>query len=120
VKLPDLSRVNGFEYKRGELILSPKSPMISARRLLEDRYTIDGQAILIRHHGNFYCWQQSHYAGVPIDYLKADINLFLELACKQSEGKDGKPITVPFHPKQSNVNEISAPRRGDQYAGVAR
>lgn len=108
MKLPDLSRVNGFEYKRGELILSPNSPMISARRLLEDRYTIDGQAILIRHHGNFYCWQQSHYAGVPIDYLKADINLFLELAYRQSEDKEGKPLTVPFHPKQSHVSEISS------------
>ena len=55
VKLPDLARVNGFAYKPGDLILSPNSPMDSAKRLLTDRYTIDASQLLYRHRGGFYC-----------------------------------------------------------------
>ena len=94
MKLPDLARVNGFAYKPGDLILSPNSPMDSAKRLLTDRYTIDASQLLYRHRGGFYCWQSSHYADVTPDYLRADINLFLELAYRQSEDKEGKPLSL--------------------------
>jgi hypothetical protein len=106
-KLPDLTRVNGFEYKPGELVLSPNSPLESARRLVIDRYTTEtGLQLLFRHRGIFYCWQESHYKTVPTDYLKADVNLFLECARRMTEDKEGKRSTVPFHPKQAHVNEV--------------
>lgn len=116
--LPDLSRVNGFEYKSGELVLSPNSPMISARRLLADRYTTPtGDQLLFRHRGIFYCWQSSYYKTVPTDYLKADINLFLECAYRQSEDDEGKRTIVPFHPKRAHVNEVVASLESVSFLG---
>lgn len=106
-RLPDLTQVNGFEYKPGDLVLSPGIPMDSARRLISDRYTTeDGLQLLFRHRGIFYCWQQSHYKTVPTDYLRADINLFLDCARRIVETDDGKRTTAPFNPKRSHVSEV--------------
>ena len=116
MKLPDLARVNGFAYKPGDLILSPNSPMDSAKRLLTDRYTIDASQLLYRHRGGFYCWQSSHYADVTPDYLRADINLFLD--CAKRLQKDGaKFVPVPFNPKRSHVNEIMGALESLAYLG---
>lgn len=106
-RVPDLTRVNGFDYKRGELVLSPNSPMESAKRLLIDRYTRDGLPILYRHRGTFYCWQESHYREITTEYLRADVNLFLDCAQRHEMDRDSKKTkTVPFNPKQTHVTEI--------------
>lgn len=119
-KLPDLTRVNGFSYGKGELVLSPNSPMDSARRLLSDRYTTNDEQVLYRHRGDFYCWQQNLYAEVTSDYLHADINLFLECAKKAVKVKDEngeRTELVAFHPKRSNVNEVYGAMESIAYLG---
>lgn len=115
--LPDLTRVNGFAYQPGELVLSPNSPMESAKRLIADRYTIDANQLLYRHRGTFYCWQSSHYGDVSSDYLKADVNLFLDCAGRVKKTEDGDFETVPFHPKRSHVNEIYGALESLSYLG---
>jgi len=115
--IPDLSRVNGFAYKPGELLLSPNSPMISAKRLLADRYTTDEIQLLYRHRGAFYCWQSSHYHEITDQYLKADINLFLDCAQRISENKEGKQTKIPFHPKRVHVGEIMGALESLAYLG---
>ena len=102
-KIPDLRQVNGFAYNFGDLVLSPSSPMESARRFIADRYTTEsGEQLLFRHRGCFYCWQETHYTALSTDYLTADTNLFLERAAKPVE----KDKIVPFNPKKTHVSEV--------------
>jgi putative DNA primase/helicase len=103
----DLSKVNGFEYGKGELVLSPASPLESARRLVKDRYTSRGAQILFRHRGIFYCWQHSHYQEVSHEFLRADVNLFLDCALIRSKNKKTDEWeTYPFNPKTTQINEV--------------
>ena len=115
--LPDLTRVNGFDYLPDELVLSPSAPMISARRLLTDRYTIPSGQLLYRHKGAFYCWSGKHYIEITDEYLTSDIYHFLEYARRQVKEKDDSWKSVPFHPKQTHVNEIRSAMKAAAYLG---
>jgi putative DNA primase/helicase len=107
-RIPDLTRVNGFSYDDGELILSPNSPLDSARRLLSDRYTIDATQLLFHHRGSFYGWTGTHYKEVTPQYLTSDIYHFLEYARRQSKSPDGEFELKWFNPKKTHVNEVQS------------
>lgn len=94
--------------------------MDSARRLLFDRYTSNDEQLLYRHRGEFYCWQQNVYAEVTPDYLRADINLFLERAQKLVKVKDEdgeRTVKTAFQPKRAHVNEVYGAMESISYLG---
>ena len=99
--LPDLTRVNGFDYGANDLVLDPKSPVASARRLLADRYTIDAAQLLHHHRGVFYAWTGTRYIGLSEEHIKADVFHFLEYAKRQI--KNG---LVRFEPNRSRIGEV--------------
>lgn len=112
--LPDLTRVNGFTYGESDLILDPKSPMRSARRLLQDRYTtIDAAQLLHHHRGEFYGWTGERYAEITDQYLTSDIYHFLEYA--KRTGDKGK-LQV-FEPNRARVGEVHSALKAATYLG---
>ncbi len=111
-RLPDLTRVNGFAYAEGDLILDPKAPMASARRLLADRYTIDAAQLLYHHRGTFYGWTGTHYLEITPQYVDSDIYHFLEYAYRR-----GEPSIVRYEPTRAKVAEIHAALRAATYLG---
>lgn len=117
-RLPDLTQVNGFAYGDDELILNPKAPLDSARRLLADRYTINAAQLLHHHRGSFYGWTGTHYLDITPAYIDADIYHFLEYARKYEQRKH-EAILTDFHPTRAAVAEIHAALRAASYLGDA-
>jgi|SRR5215469_13542269 len=110
-QLPDLTRVNGFAYGENDLILDPGAPLTSARRLLADRYTIDGSQLLHHHRGSYYGWTGTYYAEIEEQFVNSDIYHFLEYA-KQRGGKVG---LKRFEPNRSRVGEVLSAMRAAAY-----
>ena len=119
-KLPDLTQVNGFAYGDDDLILNPKAPLDSARRLLADRYTINAAQLLHHHRGIFYGWTGTHYLDITQAYIDADIYHFLEYAKKyERRPRQSEPDIVDFHPTRAAVGEIHSALRAASYLGDA-
>lgn len=111
-KLPDLTRVNGFSYKGDDLILDPRSPMPSARRLLADRYTIDAAQLLHHHRGVFYGWTGVRYAEITDQYVNSDIYHFLEYAKQEKDRR-----LISYEPNRSKVAEVHSALKAATYLG---
>lgn len=101
--LPNLHQVNGFQYDVDELVLSPKAPMTSARRLLNDRFVVSAGQVLHRHAGVFYGWTGTHYVEIPDRFINADIYHFLD--CAQIETPHG---LSRFQANRSRVAEVQS------------
>ncbi len=101
--LPNLHQVNGFRYDVDELILDPKAPIISAKRLMRDRFIVDAGQTLHRQADVFYGWTGTHYIEIPANFINADIYHFLDCARIEKKGE-----LVRFEPNRSRVGEIQA------------
>lgn len=95
----------------GELILSPGTPMHSARALVFSIFTKDELRTLHRHRAAFWSWTGSYYDLVDQETVRSGIWEFLEKAKRREKTKDKdgdeKLETVPFKPKSSLVTEVA-------------
>jgi putative DNA primase/helicase len=88
------------------LLLDPKDPRPSARKLVEQDFTVDGFVALRHQAGVFYGFlpATSTYAEVDTATIRARIYTFLESAKRATETKKGE--IVAFQPNTSKVNNV--------------
>ena len=80
-----------------ELILDPKDPMRSARKLLANSFVTGGARILHRYREAFWSWTGSYYLLCEDEVIEFEIWTFLEKA-KQIVGDPPKLSTVQAKP----------------------
>ena len=64
------------------LVLDPRDPMAIARRLVADKFLVNGQQALYRHREEFFKFSCSSYRAVDDDTIRAEIWSYLERAYK--------------------------------------
>jgi putative DNA primase/helicase len=89
-------------------ILSPGSPLESAREMIRRMYRKpEGQTI---HHqqGSFYTWSGTRYVEEAVEETRAKVYGFLDEALRRAESKDPNdpPKLVPFHPNKNKVANV--------------
>ena len=93
------------------LILSPGTPMHSARALVAFSFTKDKLRTLHRHRAAFWSWTGSYFDLVDQETVRSKIWAFLEKAKRREKAKDKdgneKFEIVPFKPKSSLVTEVA-------------
>lgn len=84
------------------LILSPRSPLISARAFVANRFQRQQKRILHHLNGSFHVWTGTHYREVTPHDLRAEVYSFLVSAhCVAGDGR-----TAPFHPNRARVGDV--------------
>jgi putative DNA primase/helicase len=99
------SSTGGTEPPRdspGELILDPRSPLISARQFLARNFAERGSRTLHHHAGAFYAWTGTCYPPADEAALRARLYAFLDSAVRLTE--DGE--VVPFNPNRHRVDDV--------------
>ena len=82
-------------------VLSPFSPLDSARQLLKRNFTVGPDRTLHHQQSTFYHWTGACYSELPHESLRAHAYAFLDKA--QVETKDG---IAPFKPNTKSVNNV--------------
>jgi putative DNA primase/helicase len=96
------SAVGAVQAGQGPLVLSPVTPLESARQLIRRRFThVTGRTIQ-HQHGVFYVWHGTHYRGTSRDEIRAMAYEFLDRAFRLDS--DGKAI--PFSPNRAKVADV--------------
>jgi putative DNA primase/helicase len=88
------------------LVLSPTSPLNSAREMVRRSYLHRECRTLHHQQATFYCWRGTHYAEVAREGIRAEIYNFLDSATRIIDDK-----MAPFNPdkvKVANVMEALA------------
>ena len=86
----------------GLLVLSPSSPLLSARRMIEMRYQVEGVRTLHHQQGTFFRWATSHYREETYEAMRAEAYAFLDAAKRSDE--DGK--LYDFNPNKTKVANV--------------
>jgi len=82
-------------------VLSPSTPLDSARTLVGRTYTHPEGRTLHHQHGEFFIWRGSHYAEGQKEVIRADVYKFLDDArCIKGEK------VVPFAPNKVKVANV--------------
>src|ERR1700722_6553932 len=92
VRLPGLN---------GAPVLSPATPLESAREMLARRYTVIEGRTLHRHQGMFYAWTGTHYRQANREEMRSAIYDFLDGAQRLNQGE-----LVPFNPNRTKVDHV--------------
>jgi putative DNA primase/helicase len=100
-----LSRASGggdASAKDSRILVDPKDPMATARKVVATSFTTpDGVRTLWRHRGTFWRWIGTHYALADDERLRARVWEFLDQAVRQAG-----PFVVPFKPTRACVGEV--------------
>jgi putative DNA primase/helicase len=95
----------------GELILSPGTPMHSARKIVARKFTKDALRTLHRHRAAFWSWTGSYYELLDQETIRSKIWEVLEKAKRREKTKDEDGLEgfkiMPFRPKGALVNEVA-------------
>jgi putative DNA primase/helicase len=83
-------------------VKSPNHPMPNARRFVDDRYTRDGDVILLHTNGTFYAWTGTLWTEVDADDMRSQLYDRFEHALWLKDTKDG-PEAVEFQPNRRSV-----------------
>jgi putative DNA primase/helicase len=84
------------------IILDPRDPLPSARKLIEKEYTARGSRVLHRHRGAFYHWNGSRYEEIDVETIRSALWRFLEVA-KRLEKRE---IVTAFQPTRNKVADV--------------
>lgn len=111
------SAVDAVQAGQGPLVLSPATPLESARQLIRRRCTqVTGRTIQ-HQRGVFYVWDGTHYCETSRDEIRAMVYDFLDSAFRLDS--DGEAI--PFNPNRAKVGDvIEALAAAAQLAEVVR
>jgi putative DNA primase/helicase len=84
------------------LILSPSSPLDSARELISRHCSHEGLRTILHHSDCFYIWKGSHYDPNPKEEIRARIYKFLDAArVTTPQGR-----LAPFSPNRDKVANV--------------
>ena len=83
--------------------LDPRDPMQTARQMLADRFSLDGQQTLYRHREGFFWFSTSSYRPVDDDSIRTEIWKYLERAVKLEAG-----VYNRFKPTKMRVEDVYA------------
>jgi putative DNA primase/helicase len=97
---PDLTAAK--EVAAADLILSPGSPLISAREMVRLQHTSGSTRTMQHHNGAFYRWVGTHYTEQTTDEMRAAIYSFLDHA----QQKNDKDELAPFNPNKAKVGNV--------------
>jgi putative DNA primase/helicase len=84
------------------LVLDPRDPMPSARKLIARDYTRDGLPTLLHRADDFFSWTGTHYARTDSGSITAAVWRFLEEAKRRDKGE----TEVPFQPTTARVSDV--------------
>ena len=87
---------------KAPLVLDPRDPMATARRLLADEFTHKGTRILHRHRDEFYMWRKTRYVELDSAEMRARAYTFSESASV----KNPKVALEPFKPSTRKISDI--------------
>jgi putative DNA primase/helicase len=90
-------------------VLSPASPVKSARAFIKRRYTTpEGLRTLVHWRGDWLVWTGTHYRPVSDDSMTAELYQFLDTARVRAQPKEEGEAAQdkPFNPDQAKVNKI--------------
>ena len=90
-----------------DLVLDPNHPMRTARRLVEEKFTVAKSRTMHRHRGTFWRWDGACYREASPDAVADAIWKFLEHAKRQNEKGDLVDLK-PDRGKVGNVRESLA------------
>ena len=90
-----------------DLVLDPNHPMRTARRLVEEKFTVAKSRTMHRHRGTFWRWDGACYREASQDAVADAIWKFLEHAKRQNEKGDLVDLK-PDRGKVGNVRELLA------------
>jgi putative DNA primase/helicase len=82
-------------------VLSPVSPLNSARELVRRSYMHEAHRTLHHQQDGFYRWRGTHYAETAREVIRAGIYVFLDGADRIVDEK-----TVPFNPDKAKVANV--------------
>lgn len=85
-----------------DLILSPGSPIISAREMVRIKHSHADARTLHHRDETFFRWTGTHYVESPADEMRAAIYRFLETAKRQTD----KGALIPFDPTRAKVANV--------------
>ncbi len=84
------------------LLLSPATPLESARAFIA-RHHSDGEIRIVHHHrGDFYRWVGSYYAKTEEGAVRADLYRFLDGARRPNDNGE----LIPFQPTARKVSDV--------------
>jgi putative DNA primase/helicase len=85
----------------GAPILSPRTPLKSAREFVARQFKRDGRSELVHYRSDFYQWLGTHYEELEEDELRSKLYEFLDQALTRS-----KFGYEPFSPNSHKVNQV--------------
>jgi putative DNA primase/helicase len=92
----------GSANNETRILVDPKDPMTTARKILATSFTTpDGVPTLWRHRGTFWRWTGTYFALADDETLRSRVWGFLDQAVKQQG-----PVVVPFKPTRARVGEV--------------
>lgn len=86
-------------------VLDPADPIGTAREIVGREYTLNGQAVLVHHAGDFRAHDGAAYRAVDDASMRARAWTFLEKA-KRIEHRDGAEIRKRFQPTKGKVDNV--------------
>jgi putative DNA primase/helicase len=89
--------------KAAELFLYPGAPLVSARKFLDLRHTVNSLRTLHHQDATFFEWKQTHYAEAPTEEVRANLYAFLDKAVSPTRWAGE---TVPFSPTKAKVANV--------------
>lgn len=87
-------------------IVSREKPSETARLIEELVFQIDQNVTIAHWRDQFYIWSGTHYVPQSDTEIEAGIRAFLEMARTMKRQNEGKPIILPFNPKNSDIREV--------------
>jgi putative DNA primase/helicase len=84
-----------------QIILKPSAPLICARAFVLAKYTAVDMHALVHQKGLFYAWEQTHYAEIDDEDVRASAYAFFDKALRPVKGG-----IVPFDPNRSKIANI--------------
>jgi putative DNA primase/helicase len=91
----------------GPTVLSPSSPLDSARELVTRRYIHGMHRTLHHRQGDYYSWTGTHYVDLPGENIRSETYAFLDGAVVQAKGDKHAPF-CPNKAKVTNVTDALA------------
>ena len=95
--------VNGVTGGDDRPVLSPKTPLESARELLARHYNRDMRRTLHHHGWTFYVWRGTCYAEIAEEEIRTAIAHFMDRASRLDRDK-----LVPFEVTPRHVSDVLA------------
>src|SRR5205823_146420 len=86
-------------------VLSPSSPLKSARVFLDKFHTHRGVRTLVRWRDEWRVWTGDHYEALHDDDMRAELYRFLDTAVVRTK-VEGAWVDKPFNPDDTKVNKV--------------